>query len=97
MEKWKIVETDAATGAEVFQEMETFDAAVTSALGKLNTPSDHFVRIEGPDGEDTSAGGSSDDIFRSTRWRLKAESYIGARRMAIAGHLSASLNPAGSS
>ena len=51
MEKWKIVETDAATGAEVSQEMETFDTALTTVLGKLNTSSDRVVRIEGPDGE----------------------------------------------
>lgn len=51
MGKWKIVETDAATGVEVAQEMDTFDTAMASVLEKLNTPGDRVVRIEGPDGE----------------------------------------------
>jgi hypothetical protein len=51
MEKWKIIETDAATGAETSRETETFDSAMTSVLETLNTPSDRVVRIEGPAGE----------------------------------------------
>jgi len=51
MERWKIVETDAVTGAEIAQEMETFDTAMTSVLGKLNTSDDRVVRVEGPSGE----------------------------------------------
>ena len=51
MEKWTIIETDAASGAEISREVETFDSAMTSVLGKLNTPSDRVVRVEGPSGE----------------------------------------------
>ena len=51
MEKWKIIETDAATGAEVARDMEGFDSAMSSVLGRLNTPTDRVVRIEGPSGE----------------------------------------------
>jgi hypothetical protein len=51
MAVWKIVETDGATGAETFEEMENFDSAMMSVLGRLNTPSDRVVRIEGPGGE----------------------------------------------
>ncbi len=51
MEKWKIVETDVAGGGEISQEVDTFDIAMASVLGKLNTPNDRVVRIEGPGGE----------------------------------------------
>src|SRR5262249_38270865 len=49
--KWKIIETDVATGVETSRDMEGFDSAMTNVLGKLNTPSDRVVRIEGPSGE----------------------------------------------
>ncbi len=51
MGKWKIVETDGATGTETSREVETFDVAFTTVLDGLNTPNDRMVRVEGPGGE----------------------------------------------